>query len=142
MAQEKEIEISTKIQSINLISFKTADNVLIKLDKDKFVFEHGINVKISPGTKEIVVHSTTTIFAEIEKLNYLGEIETSGIFELLNFNEVTSPHNGNMPNGILAMYIGVLLSTTRGFLILKSQGTIIEDALIPIIDAGKFFTKP
>lgn len=143
MEENKNIGVTTKIHSISLNNFKVADiskEQKKSLNKDKFAFEFNMNVKIEPKKKEITIHNLTTIFADDSKTNYLGEIEATGVFELQNFEEVTEASKGMMPNGIIAMYIGLLLSTTRGMLLLKTEGTAIEGALMPIVNTGSFFS--
>jgi len=145
MEENKTIGITSKIQAITcnnfkLAAIKPADQK--KLDKDKFAFEFNMNIKMEPIKNEVIIHSLTKIYAEDSKEFYLGEIETTGIFELHNFQEITKAYNGMMPNGVLSMFIGVLLSTTRGILLVKSEGTFLSGALMPIINTGSFFTNP
>ncbi|MFY9311053.1 MAG: hypothetical protein WAQ28_18565 [Bacteroidia bacterium] len=141
MKIDKNTEVTTKIQSISLNNFKVANITKEQrqfLNNEKFAFEFNIRAKSELTTKEFTVYSTISIFSNDSKTLYLGEIETTGVFELQNLDEITEKHHG-MPNAVIAMFIGILLSTTRGMLLIKSQGTLIDGALIPMINTSAFF---
>ena len=144
MEENKAVGITSKIKSITCNNFKVAEITkaeLKNIPKDKFAFEFNVNLKMESVKKEVIIHSLTKIYAYDSKSLYLGEIETTGVFELINFDEITKAYKGMMPNGVLAMFLGILLSTTRGILLIKSEGTSITGALMPIINAGSFFSQ-
>ncbi|UPT66903.1 MAG: hypothetical protein M0D57_21160 [Sphingobacteriales bacterium JAD_PAG50586_3] len=84
---------------------------------------------------------STNFFAEIEKTTKLGQITSSGTFEIYNIDQIVSMHDGKIPNIILANFIGVVLATTRGFLILKTESTIMSGVIMPIINTMSFFPQ-
>jgi hypothetical protein len=145
--EEKDLlkaNIISRIKDISLISFdiKTITEEQNKnFSKDKFVFEQNIELIVDPQLKEISIVLNIKIYSEASKKLLLAELISKGIFEIVNFEDLVKDFNGQVPLFAVALYIGVLVSTSRGFLILKSQGTIIEGALLPIIDTTQFFKK-
>lgn len=139
------IELSTKIidLSLNSIDIKGASNfdASILSDKSKFQFEFNVNMNFDLGKKLLSITLTTNFFADIEKTISLGKMSSSGIFEIYNIDQIISMHEGKIPNIILANFIGIVLATTRGFLILKSENTIMSEVIMPIIDTMSFFQQ-
>lgn len=138
----KPLSVTSKIVSISLGDFKVAvidKSAKSKLDKEKFSFEFNISIKLDPKSKQVNLVSTIKIYSDITKKVFLGEIESIGAFLVENYAEIIKENKGGMPNIIISMFVGVLISTTRGFLILQSKGTIVEDAIIPMINPLELF---
>ncbi|MEO8085459.1 MAG: hypothetical protein ABI763_01490 [Bacteroidota bacterium] len=143
--EEKELanlSVNTRIISVKLNNFSVAaidKKIIPNLNKDSFAYEYGVQLLVDPPQKQIVVNCLIKIFSELDKKINLAEISSSGTFELLNLDEIVKKFNG-VPSFILPLFVGVLLSTSRGFLLLKSEGTIIEGATLPIIDTTTLFS--
>lgn len=142
----QEINLSVKILTIKLDDFKLAEVVPAVLvnnfNKDKIQFEFNIGMNLDLVKKNIHIDLSTQLFADEEKKINLGFLKTSGDFEVANIEDIVKGYEGKVPNVILASLIGVLLSTSRGFLILKSEGTIMEGVIMPIMNPLAFFPKP
>jgi len=137
----KPLTISIKITNISLGSFKVAvidEEQKKNIDNKKFVYEFIISFNLEPNTNSIKLTSIIKIYLDQSKDLYLGEIESTGIFELENYAEIIKEHNG-LPNIIITTFGGVLISTTRGFLILKSKDTIVDGALVPLVNTNELF---
>ncbi len=133
----KKFSFDIKIVDIVLKSF-CIENVISDLDSKLFVFEFTINFNIDPNTKLITLDLLTKVFADKSKETFLAKMESQGIFEVINLDKIMEEHNG-VPNMILINFAGVMVSTTRGFMRLKSEGTIINGAIMPFVDPNSFF---
>lgn len=139
----KPISISSKIVNISLINFRVAvveEELKKTIDNTKFAYEFSLSFNtelISINRLNII--SLIKIFTDESKQTYLGDLESMGVFEIENINEIIKEHNGGIPTVILAMFGGILLSTTRGFLLLKSKDTIVDGALLPIVNVQELF---
>lgn len=137
-------KITSNIQSINCTRFitptipKSEREILIK---SKFAFEFNIEVKTDIATKQVTIGSFIKIYSDDKKTLCLGEIDTTGVFHVENYSEVS---NGNpaLPINAISMFVGVLIGTTRGILIERSKGTLFEGVFMPIVDATAFFRQP
>lgn len=144
MESSKSLNITSKIKSVTCVNFTIAPlkaSEHKKLESSQFVFELNLNVKMTPANHDVEIHLTVKIYESIAKSLYLGEIETKANFDLVNFDELANSNQG-MPNGVIAMFMGLLLSTTRGILLVKAENTILKGALIPIINLATFFEPP
>ena len=144
-AELNNIQITSKVVSVQLANFTVAsisDTEKLALHKDKFAYEYNVNIKLEPHQKLIIVYSTIKIFSDLTKTLYLGEITSIGTFELINLEDILKKFGGSIPTFVFALFLGVVISTSRGFLLLKSEGTIIEGATLPIVDSGSFFPQP
>ena len=143
MSEMKPIDVTVKIKSIALVDFHV-ENIGKqegeKLNNKKFAFQFTLNIKVDSSKKEILLDCSTKIFSDDSKTLYLAEIITKGIFDLLNFDEIVTEHKG-VPQPIIGMFMSILLSTMRGMILVKSMGTIVENAILPIININTLFPQ-
>lgn len=139
----KELNIQTKIGEIKLDNFHLEKSILSgkKLNLENFKYEFNVNMNVNTSKKEITVNLIVNIYSDIEKKNKIGNINSHGVFIVYNLAEIIKASEGKIPNIILANFIGVVISTTRGFLIDKSLNTPIDGAIIPMVSPLTFFPK-
>lgn len=139
----KELNIQTKIGEIKLDNFHLEKSILSgkKLNLENFQYEFNVNMNVNTSKKEITVNLIVNIYSDIEKKNKIGNINSHGVFIVYNLAEIIKASEGKIPNIILANFIGVVISTTRGFLIDKSLNTPIDGAIIPMVSPLTFFPK-
>ncbi len=137
----KELNIQTKIGEIKFSDFQLEKSVITdsKINVEHFQYEFNVNMGVNMPKNEINVNLNINMFSDLEKKNKVGYINSHGIFIVFNLTEIIKQSEGKIPNIVFANFIGVLISTTRGFLIDKSQGTPIEGAMIPIVNPLTFF---
>ena len=132
-------------ESENGSDFKLEDipeNEKSKLDNTMFSFEQNANYRIEPAIKQISILFQVNIFTDINKTRKLGEMQLLGDFELLNIEEFKIKEEYKFPKELVAMFIGIMLSTARGMLILKTEKTYLENTIIPIMNTMDFFKEP
>jgi len=137
-APRSDVSITMSLQEIKLHRFEVLQKPPVdEIEQSKLTFEFSINVRVEPDTRQVIISSIIKIYHDVTKTVYLGLIETSGSFEIVNFSEIAD--NNAIPTQALALLTGVLISTSRGVLLMKAEGTIIEGALLPITDSWAFF---
>lgn len=137
-APRLDVSITITLQEIKLHRFEVLEKLPVKkIDKNRLTFEFSLNIKVEPESRQVIISNVITIYHDITKTVYLGLIETSGAFEISNFSEVAQ--NNVLPTQALALLTGVVISTSRGILLMKAEGTIIDGALLPITDSWAFF---
>jgi hypothetical protein len=142
--QPKEVQITTKIKSLKLIEFSIeplSDENRSHIDSTKFGFENKVNMRIEPALKNLFLQYTLDIFMDETKSQKLGEISAIGEFDLINLDDFRKDELLKLPNELLAMYIGIMIATVRGMLVVKAQGTHLEEAYVPILNPMEFFNK-
>lgn len=104
-------------------------------------YEHNVSLRSNPDNEELYINSSILIYADKDKLINLGKIDSSTIITVANLKELIANFDNKLPNIIIANLIGLLISSTRGFLLLKAEGTPLQGAILPAIDPMTFFTK-
>ena len=142
----RKINLSIKIIDIKIVDFSALKDLPSNyadsgLNRDKVQFEFNAGTNLDVSNKKIHIDLKTIFFAEKEKKTVLGNLHSTGDFEALNLAEIINDFEGKLPNVVLANLIGVVLSTSRGFLILKSVGTLMEGIIMPMINPNLFFAK-
>lgn len=142
---QPQLNIISKIKDLKLIECKIVDTVpailVGKLDKDKVQFEFNFGIRLDIVKKSISIILDTNIYADEAKTINLGVIKSEGEFEVQNLDEILSTFENKIPNLILANFIGVLVGTTRGFLVDKSKSTILEGIFLPMIHPLNLFPQ-
>ncbi|MBS1636507.1 MAG: hypothetical protein JST26_11380 [Bacteroidetes bacterium] len=142
----KEIKMLMKISKMSLDKFELVASLPVDiakaLDLTKVQFEFNIGIGVDIIKKNISIVLTTHVFGEEEKINKLGEIVSTGIFDLENIEEIIAQNEEKIPNVLLASLVGIVIATTRGFFILKTEGTFLQGLILPAVDPMMFFKKP
>lgn len=138
------VDLPMKLLDVSLDEFVVKSKLPVKfsdtgLDNEQVQFEFNLSLNINPEKELITVKLTINYFAEKKKISPLGHQSSTGKFEIKNLAESINAFKGNLPNTFLASLIGILISTSRGFLILKTKGTIMQGMLIPPINPLTFF---
>lgn len=142
----QEISLTFKIMDLKLIDFHAQTSLPEKLkkkglNKDNIQFEFNLGVHVNPSKKLIRIDLNTNFYADPEKSILLGDLSSSGEFEIFNLEDILKDFEGKIPNVIVANLIGIVVSTTRGFFILKTIGTVLDGVMMPIINTDIFFPK-
>jgi hypothetical protein len=141
-----ELSFTMKIIDLKLVDFKDLSELPVSykdsgLDSDNIQFEFNLGLNVNPTKNRIQVNLIVNFFADLEKKIALGNLNSFGEFEVINLEDIIKDFDGKIPNIILANLIGVVLSTSRGFLILKSNDTVMQGAMMPIINTNIFFPQ-
>lgn len=141
MSDKKNIDITSRLIKIELISFSIEPQQKdVSVNPLEFAFRYEVNVKPDQSLNGFQIKCKTLIFSNPDENFHLGTIETYGEFVVSNLKQVLEHFNGNTPTDLLALFTGVVISSTRGMLIIKSQNTILEGVIIPMMDPKVFFT--
>jgi hypothetical protein len=140
----RQISLTMKILDLKLVDFYALTDLPLNfkktgINKDKIQFEFNVGMNLDTAKKRIHIDLNTNFYADEEKKTILGNLNSFGDFEIFNLDEFIKDFNGKIPNIVIANLIGIVLSTSRGFLILKSAGTVMEWIIMPMINLNVFF---
>lgn len=141
--EEKKSEsfpVNLKILSMKLVNFSIEnlnEDTKKSLDKDRIVFEYGIDLSVDQIGKKVTSTNHINIFNDFEKSILLGNISVAGEFSVINLDEIIKNFNNKIPLTFLSLFPNIVLSTARGILLAKTEGTFLEGVLIPIVDSSK-----
>ncbi|MBI5403446.1 MAG: hypothetical protein HY959_08590 [Ignavibacteriae bacterium] len=145
METQVNLNVTYKIIKVKVLSYSVLYNedILSGKRKPDFVFDISItnNIKFDLKTTEII--ASVKVYTDSDKSELAGEIKTLNEFEVINFDEVIKKEENkiNIPTNFLATIIGLSISNTRGMMIAKSTGTILENAILPILNPFDIITK-
>jgi len=112
-------------------------NLRPRINKNKTPFELNVQILIndSEGIIEIILK---LIFYQIEddKRIELFGIKTSHKFKIKNFKNVFPKNDKNeylIPDQVIATFLGVSISGTRGMLVVLNTNQYYKDILLPLI---------
>jgi hypothetical protein len=131
--EPKPINVTTLFKSLELVSFNAYEKPLdLEIDINKITFGMSLNYRLNAEERLVTIFTPIDIFSDESKSIKLGSINVKGEFVVENFEEIQL--NQQLPAQVVAMYIGVMISSVRGMLKLLSKGTSFEAAIIPIIN--------
>jgi len=140
----KVFNVTSRIRNLKLIDFsleQLEEGELENLNSALFGFEHNVNFTIEPALKQLTVIYTTRIYSNEQLKRKIGEIQAFAEFELINMDDFKTDNQISIPEELLAMFIGIILSSVRGMLVVKAAGTFLENAYIPVMNPMDFFKK-
>ena len=136
----KTASISAKLVEAKLLHFrKTPLTDSLTDAPDNYEFSTNIEFTVSREEKTISTKLKVLILDNGSKELY-AEIESQFSLVIENFEEVVVKEtNGQIQFTPFAFILcaSTAISTTRGMMILASAGTILSNALLPLIDASK-----
>ena len=137
---KKENDIGFKIKNIELIqsNLSSIDNE-ITIDT---IFKFNINIEhlVNSNEKCIVVKPSIEIFTD-KSNTILGMLSASVVFEFENLNGFIINDELKLPNDIFIAINSISISTIRGILFSTFRGTILHNAILPVIDPKAFSPK-
>lgn len=143
MEEKQKIEALTpftfKINTISLLSFNVEPldkGEAANVDFRKFAFQYNLEFKTDFDKKTVTVICYIGIYSEPNHKVLLGNLNVCGLFDVINMEEVKEAYNG-IPNFASVNMMGIVVSTARGILLIKSEGTILNGATLPVMDLNK-----
>lgn len=141
--EKDKINISLRIVSIKTIRFSLDNaNVSKEINKNAFIFNISAKVSIDPNSKSIAIEILQDIFLDKELQTSVCQHVSRIVFEIVNFDSVIK-HNIEkkdikIPDDLMTTLISISLSTSRGILASKIEGSNLEGVYMPIVDPKSF----
>ncbi|MDP3830182.1 MAG: hypothetical protein Q8Q47_02855 [Ignavibacteriaceae bacterium] len=135
------INISFRIKNISTLEFSIRNIQLDQtFDKDQFPIQISLGTQIDPLNKFISVDTFVNIFADPENKNKICGLTTRVVYEVENLQStvVVEGNNIKIPESFMTTLISIALSTTRGILTAKTEGTLLHDVFMPIVNPTSF----
>ena len=137
-------QVTFLINKCSCIEFKLSDfakSNKIKIESGKYGFNFTINLQIVEQTKSIEIDLEARVVSlKTEKSNdEIASIKSVHSFQLQNFNDIAiKTDNGiQIPQQLMTPLLAIALSSLRGMLSVKLEGSIYENAIIPVIDVTR-----
>lgn len=141
MPEPNKVDITLRISSIKTLKF-SIDNTpeVFKLDRESFIFNISIASDINVSNKIIGFNVIQDIYLDKELKNRVCELITRIEFNIINFNEVIIKKDKDIliPDSIMVTLLSISLSTSRGVLAAKVEGSGLEGVNMPVVNPSNF----
>jgi len=131
---------------INFEIYNDKDNPLISDELENFDFDFETNIAYNSDDKLIKIGIKTIIKAvtkDDKKRKAGGNFYFEFIFEVANLEEFLTKEADEedlkIDDLLIATLIGLSFSTTRGIIIARSGGTILENAILPVVNPRELY---
>jgi hypothetical protein len=135
----KEPKFRYKIKAVELLEVKL--NLLKEsLPKDTvFQFQISIENRINAENRLIIVVTTIEIIHDNNE-GCLGSLQASCIYEIENFEDLIKKETEEIaiPESLSTTLNTISISTVRGIMFAQFRGTVLHNAILPIIDPSAF----
>jgi len=141
MPELNKIDITFTLSKIEILKF-SYENILDvnNYSKDNIQLQVNIGTFFNIPDKLLGVDTNIDLFTDVSKSIKICELKTRIQFLILNFNDIFTVEEDKLhyPIEILPNFLGLALSTTRGILFTKLEGTLLHDVYLPIVNPSIF----
>jgi len=133
--------ITFRIKNITTRQFSITNILELEtVDKDLIQFLIHFASFADKDNNIIGIDTLVGIYLDQEKQKKVCELITRITYEIINFSEFIDSNDNsiNIPDQIMHTFLSISLSTTRGILAAKTEGTQLRDVFIPILNPTGF----
>ena len=130
-----EKDAKLQFRAIELINSSISALLIKDANNKAFTFDIVTEMKLSEENKFIIVIIDIKIFDEAKDILF-GTLATSNIFYVENYEEIITKNGANesvVPNSLMGTLNSISLSTTRGVMWCTFKGTMLHNALLPML---------
>lgn len=132
-----------QFRAIELLNSSISAPLIKDSNNKAFTFDINTEIQLNEENKFIVVIISIKILNEAKDILF-GTLTTSNIFYIENYDEVVTKNKSNetvLPNSLIVTLNSISLSTTRGVMWTTFKGTMLHNALLPILDPKQIETQ-
>ncbi len=139
--QPAALKINLNIREIQTLKF-SIDNSMKQdsFDKSKLQFGIGVGVRFDPPKHEVSIDTMVDIFCDEQRTSKISESITRVKFGIENFDEVFTVKENQIsaPDAVMNTLVSMAVSSTRGMLAAKTEGSILSGVYLPPVDPSSF----
>ena len=143
MSKIRNVDVTFGIENIQTLKFSYEDIPEIHaLQKETVQFNVGMITNFDVENKKLAIDTLVDLLDTQTNITFC-EIKTRIIFHIINFEDVFKAESGKITfsNDIMANFFVIAISTTRGNLFAKTEGSPIREIFLPIINPRDFLAK-
>lgn len=133
---EGDKDAKIQFRAIELLNSSISAPLIKDTNNKAFTFDISTEIQLSEENKFIVVIIGIKILNEGKDILF-GTLTTSNIFYIENYDEIVTKNESNetvLPNSLIVTLNSISLSTTRGVMWTTFKGTMLHNALLPMLD--------
>lgn len=135
-------EYSFSLKRIQLVE-KTMLVVPRKESQITFDYDISLNITLDPEKKHSIHYMSVSVNSKKDNKK-IASVSIACLFEIANFdNLVLSDQNElALPQSLSNLLNTVVIGTLRGIMYSEFRGTLLDDAILPVLDPRRFQKKP
>ena len=146
MIDQKQLNITFSIKEIKTLKFE-----IINIANDYQLIKENLQFQIHPLTfmdyekKILGFDIIISVFLDKEKQNKICELITRISYKVLNLYDLIPPDDkfsSKIPENFMHTLLSIALSTSRGILSAKTEGSLLNGIYLPIINPSVFKPIP
>ncbi len=139
-SEQEEIKIQMKFKSFRTLDFAYHQPPEQIKNTDTVHFNFNFEVLIEKSLKSVIINfKVVTFIGKDEGRFQIASIETKSVFEFQGLEPLAQVGDSiQFPDNLLITFLSISYSTTRGALCSKGAGTILETAIMPLIDPKSY----
>ena len=133
--------IEFRLQGLEIVKFAVHPSQQTEIKDEEFNFNIDIRQTINPTINQILVHLDIKVL-HINN-DELGYLTTFCIFKVKSFDELPTNEQNQveLPEDFMNLLNQISISTSRGIMFSLFNGTILRNALLPLISSTKLIHK-
>lgn len=131
-----------KCKSFKLTDFGVKN--LSKIGHDKYQFTVSVKLDLSREKKDSVIVLVNGLLLKLEgDKEPIAELESEHEFRVVNMTDIikTTPEGLLVPDAVLTQFYSLCLAAVRGMFSIKLEGTLYENAVMPVMDVTQLIPK-
>lgn len=144
MKNQQKLDLKVRFESYKILNFNYQEPPIVKSNLKRTDFKLDFKTDIKAGLHENTIGIKLGVNVQLkkEKLLPVAFIEVEYVYKVLGLNKIPHDEKGiSIPGEFLTTLISLSYSTTRGVLLAKGTGTVLEKAILPIIDPHLLLPK-
>jgi hypothetical protein len=140
---EGDKDAKIQFRAIELLNSSISIPLIADTNNKAFTFDISTEIQLNEENKFIIVIIAIKILNEAKDVLF-GTITTSNIFYIENYDEVVSTNGATesvIPGSLIITLNSISLSTTRGVMWCTFKGTMLHNALLPMLDPKQIATQ-
>lgn len=135
---KKDSLIQYWLEDIKILKFTLSEIEGLDLKKDNIELVLNLTGGLNTDKNYVEVTTEVQIYKEGENNEDIAELKVKTVFAIQNADILNENGELYLPKNLLVAFNSISISTTRGILFTKFQGTSIDNFILPLVDPKKF----
>lgn len=144
MAEEQH-PIAFAIKELRTIRFAIENFIEpgLEFDPNRVTFETTTAVTFAVPEENVAIDIQIKLFLDKDKANQKGMLHTRTVYHIRDFNNAFKVEGDRVtvPDAIMVTFVSIAVSSTRGILAAKTEGTIFHNSFFPVIEPARLMPK-
>lgn len=133
MSKEQDMQISFGLHSFKILDFDLNEDVTDYDEENSgYSFQFRFEANKKDSTVSLLLKITAQEGEQADKI--IARIETRTTFHISKIEKVMDGESLNLPDNLGITLLSISLSTTRGAFAAKTEGHLLENYLIPLVN--------